>query len=131
MGFSPSIERDVNHGFRAQPGPQGVADPAVRNFVEKEIKPIAVQIDEQHAIPDALVRKKWARWASLGRYFPEPYQGETESWRSAIVHVIVVEEVSKAYGSSGVLISATTSSGPSIRFTPSAARNRNRNGCRR
>ena len=30
---------------------------SVRDFVEKEIKPIAMQIDEEHMIPDALVRK--------------------------------------------------------------------------
>jgi len=34
-----------------------VLQDAVRDFVNKEIKPIAAQIDEEHHIPDALVAK--------------------------------------------------------------------------
>ena len=82
-----------------------VLQAAVRDFVEKEIKPIAVQIDEQHAIPDALV-KKMGEMGFLGSYFPEQYGG---AGLDMLSYVIVVEEVSKACGSSGVLISAHTS----------------------
>jgi butyryl-CoA dehydrogenase len=82
-----------------------VLQSAVRDFVEKEIKPIAVQIDEQHAIPDALV-KKMGDMGFLGSYFPEPYGG---AGLDVLSYVIVVEEVSKACGSSGVLISAHSS----------------------
>ncbi len=82
-----------------------VLQSAVRDFVEKEIKPIAVQIDEQHGIPDALV-KKMGEMGFLGSYFPEQYGG---AGLDVLSYVIVVEEVSKACGSSGVLISAHTS----------------------
>jgi butyryl-CoA dehydrogenase len=82
-----------------------VLQSAVRDFVEKEIKPIAVKIDEEHSIPDALV-KKMAAMGFLGSYFPEQYGG---AGLDVLSYVIVVEEVSKACGSSGVLISAHSS----------------------
>jgi butyryl-CoA dehydrogenase len=78
---------------------------SVRDFVEKEIKPLAVQIDENHAIPDALV-ENMRGMGLLGSYIPEAYGGAA---LDILSYVIVVEEVSKACGSSGVLISAHTS----------------------
>lgn len=78
---------------------------SVRDFVEKEIKPIAMQIDEDHMIPDSLV-KKMGEMGFLGSYLPEEYDG---AGLDMLSYAIVVEEVSKACGSSGVLISAHTS----------------------
>ena len=91
-----------------------VLQSAVRDFVEKEIKPIAMKIDEDHAIPDALVRKM-SEMGFLGSYLPEEYGG---AGLDMLSYAIVVEEVSKACGSSGVLISAHTSlcSGPIYTF---------------
>jgi butyryl-CoA dehydrogenase len=82
-----------------------VLQASVRDFVEKEIKPLAIQIDENHAIPDALVQNMRAM-GLLGSYVPEAYGGAA---LDILSYVIVVEEVSKACGSSGVLISAHTS----------------------
>jgi butyryl-CoA dehydrogenase len=83
---------------------------SVRAFVEREIKPIARQIDEEHMIPDSLVRQM-AELGLLGSYLPEEYGG---AGLDILSYAIVVEEVSKACASSGVLISAHTSlcSGP-------------------
>jgi butyryl-CoA dehydrogenase len=78
---------------------------SVRDFVEKEIKPIAIQIDENHKIPDELVQKMSAL-GLLGSYLPEAYGG---AGLDILSYAIVVEEVSKACASSGVLISAHTS----------------------
>ncbi|MBJ6726215.1 acyl-CoA dehydrogenase [Geomesophilobacter sediminis] len=78
---------------------------SVRDFVEKEIKPIARKIDEEHMIPDALVAKM-GEMGLLGSYFPDEYGG---AGLDMLSYAIVVEEVSKACGSSGVLISAHTS----------------------
>lgn len=91
-----------------------VLQSAVRDFVEKEIKPIAIKIDEEHSIPDELV-KKMGDMGFLGSYFPEEYEG---AGLDVISYAIVVEEVSKACGSSGVLISAHTSlaNGPIYTF---------------
>ena len=74
----------------------------VRDFVANEIKPIAVQIDQQHAVPDGLLTKMGAM-GFLGCYFPEQYGG---AGLDMLSYVIVVEEISKASGSIGVLISA-------------------------
>jgi len=82
-----------------------VLQDSVRDFVEKEIKPIAMQIDEEHMIPDSLV-KKMGEMGLLGSYLPEEYAG---AGLDMLSYAIVVEEVSKACGSSGVLISAHTS----------------------
>jgi len=82
-----------------------VLQDSVRDFVNKEIKPIAAKIDEDHAIPDDLVRKM-AEMGFLGSYLPEKYGG---AGLDMLSYVIVIEEVSKACGSSGVLISAHTS----------------------
>ncbi|MEI6306626.1 MAG: acyl-CoA dehydrogenase family protein, partial [Deltaproteobacteria bacterium] len=78
---------------------------SVRDFVEKEVKPLAIKIDEDHAIPDDLVRKM-SEMGFMGSYFPEEYEG---AGLDMLSYSIVVEEVSKACASSGVLISAHTS----------------------
>jgi butyryl-CoA dehydrogenase len=91
-----------------------VLQSAVRDFVVKEIKPIAMKIDEDHMIPDTLVAKM-GEMGFLGSYLPEEYGG---AGLDMLSYAIVVEEVSKACGSSGVLISAHTSlcSGPIYTF---------------
>jgi butyryl-CoA dehydrogenase len=78
---------------------------SVCDFVEREIKPIARQTDEDHMIPDALVAKM-GELGLLGSYLPEEYGG---GGLDMLSYAIVVEEVSKACASSGVLISAHTS----------------------
>ena len=95
---------------------------SVRDFVEKEIKPIAMQIDEEHMIPDALVAKM-GEMGLLGSYLPEEYGG---AGMDMLSYAIVVEEVSKACGSSGVLISAHTSlcSGPIYSFGTEAQKHK-------
>ncbi|GFO57502.1 butyryl-CoA dehydrogenase [Geomonas sp. Red276] len=91
-----------------------VLQDSVRDFVNREIKPIAVRIDEEHMIPDELVAKM-GDMGLLGSYLPEEYGG---AGLDMLSYVIVVEEVSKACGSSGVLISAHTSlaCGPILTF---------------
>ena len=78
---------------------------SVRDFVEKEIKPIAIKTDEEHKIPDELIGKMSAM-GLMGSYIPEEYHG---AGLDMLSYAIVVEEVSKACASSGVLISAHTS----------------------
>src|SRR3990172_6903212 len=82
-----------------------VLQSSVRDFVEKEVKPLAIQIDENHRIPDDLVQKM-SDMGFLGSYLPEAYGG---AGLDILSYAIVVEEVSKACASSGVLISAHTS----------------------
>lgn len=82
-----------------------VLQSSVRHFVDKEVKPLAIQIDEEHQIPENLIRKMCAM-GLLGSYVPEAYGG---AGLDILSYAIAVEEVSKACASSGVLISAHTS----------------------
>lgn len=82
-----------------------VLQSSVQDFVEKEVKPLAIQIDENHQIPDELIGKLGAM-GLLGSYLPEMYGG---AGMDILSYAIVVEEVSKACASTGVLISAHTS----------------------
>ncbi len=84
---------------------QKVLQSTVCDFVKKEIKPLAVQIDEEHKIPDDLVGKMSAL-GFMGTFIPEEFGG---AGLDILSYVLVVEEVSKACASSGVLISAHTS----------------------
>jgi butyryl-CoA dehydrogenase len=82
-----------------------VLQSSLRDFVQKEIRPLAIQIDEQHHIPDELVGQM-RQLGLLGSYIPAEYGG---AGLDILSYAIVVEEVSKACGSSGILISAHTS----------------------
>ncbi len=76
-----------------------------RDFAEKELKPIAAEIDKNHKIPDEII-KKMGELGFFGVYIPEEYGGAGLSFVS---YAIVVEEISKVCASTGVLISAHTS----------------------
>ena len=79
----------------------------VRDFVQKEVKPLAISIDQEHKIPDELIAKM-SEMGLLGCFLPEEYGG---AGLDILSYVLVVEEVSKACASSGVLISAHSSLG--------------------
>ncbi|MBA7704075.1 Acyl-CoA dehydrogenase, short-chain specific [subsurface metagenome] len=75
----------------------------VREFAEKELEPIAAQIDEEARFP-AEVIKKMAELGLMGIPFPEKYGG---SGGSAIDTVITVEEISRVCASVGVILVVT------------------------
>ena len=79
----------------------------VRDFVQNEVKPLAISIDQEHKIPDELIAKM-SEMGLLGSFLPEEYDG---AGLDILSYVLVVEEVSKACASSGVLISAHSSLG--------------------
>ena len=76
-----------------------------REFAEKEIKPLAEEIDENERFPKESVQKM-ADNGMLGIPFPEEYGGEEGAYLS---YVIAVEELSKVCGTTGVIVSAHTS----------------------
>ena len=78
-----------------------------RDFAEKEIKPLAAEIDENERFPEESV-KKMAENGMLGIPWPEEYGGEEGDYLS---YVIAVEELSKVCASTGVTLSAHTSLG--------------------
>jgi butyryl-CoA dehydrogenase len=77
----------------------------VRSFAEKELKPVAAEIDKNHKIPEQIINGL-RELGLFGVYIPEEYGGANLSFMS---YIITVEEISKVCASTGVLISAHTS----------------------
>ena len=77
----------------------------VRSFAEKELKPVAAEIDKNHKIPEQII-SGLRELGLFGVYIPEEYGGANLSFMS---YIITVEEISKVCASTGVLISAHTS----------------------
>lgn len=78
---------------------------SVADFVKKELAPEAAEIDANHEIPESIV-KQISELGFLSSYVPEEYGGAGLDYMS---YILVIEEVSKACASTGVLISAHTS----------------------
>jgi butyryl-CoA dehydrogenase len=86
----------------------------LRDFVAREIRPHAIDIDDKHRIPPEIVSKV-AAMGFLGSYLPAEFDG---AGFDILSYAMVVEEVSKACASTGILISAHTSLAcdPILRF---------------
>ncbi|GKT31977.1 Short-chain specific acyl-CoA dehydrogenase, mitochondrial [Aduncisulcus paluster] len=78
---------------------------SIKDFVDNEIKPLAIEIDEKHEIPTGLI-SQIGELGFFGTYIPEEYGGAGMDYSS---YILTVEEVSKACASTGVLIAAHTS----------------------
>lgn len=77
----------------------------LKEFVEKEIKPIAAQIDETEEFPAENV-KKMAKYGIMGIPFPKEFGG---AGGDDISYIMAVEELAKACASTSVILSAHTS----------------------
>lgn len=77
----------------------------VREFTKNEVKPIAAEIDETERFPMETV-EKMAKLGMMGIPFSEEYGG---SGGDTLSYIIAVEELSKACGTTGVILSAHTS----------------------
>ncbi len=77
----------------------------VSKFADSEVAPLAASIDKNEKIPTELVGKLGEN-GFLGSYVPEEYGGAGMDYVS---YSIIVEEISRACASTGVLISAHTS----------------------
>lgn len=75
---------------------------AVRNFCAKEIAPKAAQRDEEHRFEDGLIEKLGAMYL-FGTYVPEEYGGAGQDYTT---YIMTVEELSRACGATGILVSA-------------------------
>lgn len=92
--------------FELTPEQQLIRD-TVRDFAQKEIEPIASEIDRTERFPWEIVRKM-AELGLLGLPFPERYGG---SGGDTVSFAIGVEEISRASGSLGITMSAHVSLG--------------------
>ncbi|MBH48294.1 MAG: acyl-CoA dehydrogenase [Halobacteriovorax sp.] len=77
----------------------------VSKFADAEVAPLSAQIDREGKIPPELI-KKLGENGFLGSYIPEEYGGAGMDYSS---YAIIVEEISRACASTGVLVSAHTS----------------------
>lgn len=78
-----------------------------REFTINEVAPIAHEIDEEEKFPYETV-DKMAECGMLGIPFPKEYGGEGGDY---LGYTLAVEELSKACGTTGVILSAHTSLG--------------------
>lgn len=77
----------------------------IREFADKEIKPIAAEIDENETFPLESVAKM-AKLGIMGIPVPVKYGG---AGGDNIMYSIAVEELSRVCGATGVIVSAHTS----------------------
>lgn len=77
----------------------------VREFAMNEVKPIAAEIDETERFPMENV-EKMVKLGMLGIPFAKEYGG---AGGDTLSYIIAVEELSKACGTTGVIVSAHTS----------------------
>ena len=76
-----------------------------REFAEKEVKPLAQEIDEQHRFPRETV-DKMAKYGFLGIPVSKELGGQG---CDILTYAMCVEELSKVCGTTGVIVSAHTS----------------------
>ncbi len=76
-----------------------------REFAEKEVKPLAQEVDETEEFPRETARKM-AKNGFLGIPVPNEYGGQG---CDPLTYVMCVEELSKVCGTTGVIVSAHTS----------------------
>lgn len=77
----------------------------IREFAEKEVKPLAAEIDEQERFPVETV-EKMAKLGIMGIPVPKQYGG---AGGDNIMYTIAVEELSRVCATTGVIVSAHTS----------------------
>ena len=76
-----------------------------KEFAEKEVKPLAIEVDETEEFPRATV-EKMAKAGFLGIPVPKEYGGQG---CDILTYAMCVEELSKVCGTTGVIVSAHTS----------------------
>lgn len=77
----------------------------IKSFAEKEVKPLAAEIDEQERFPMETVQKM-AKLGIMGIPFPVEYGGANGD---NLLYSLAVEELSRACATTGVIVSAHTS----------------------
>lgn len=82
-----------------------MAQTLFREFAEKEVKPLAQEIDEEHRFPRETV-EKMAKAGFLGIPVPKELGGQG---CDPLTYAMCVEELSKVCGTTGVIVSAHTS----------------------
>jgi Acyl-CoA dehydrogenases len=86
----------------------------IREFAEKEVKPLAAEVDDQERFPRETV-EKMAKLGLFGIPIPKNYGG---AGGDNIMYTIAVEELSRVCATTGVILSAHTSlcAAPILKF---------------
>jgi len=79
----------------------------VRDFAEREIKPVAKELDEQETFSYALT-KRMGELGLFGMYLPEKYGGQG---LDTLSYIIAVEEIARVDGSQAATLAAHNSLG--------------------
>ncbi|MBQ5673871.1 MAG: acyl-CoA dehydrogenase family protein, partial [Lachnospiraceae bacterium] len=82
-----------------------LAQQLYRSFAEKEVKPLAQELDEEERFPYETV-EKLAKCGMMGIPVPKQYGGQGAD---VLTYIMAVEELSKVCGTTGVVVSAHTS----------------------
>jgi butyryl-CoA dehydrogenase len=77
----------------------------IREFSDKEVKPLAAEIDEQERFPSETV-EKMAKLGIMGIPVPQEYGG---AGGDNLMYAIAIEELSRNCATTGVIVSAHTS----------------------
>lgn len=77
----------------------------IREFAEKEVKPIAAEVDDSERFPEETV-EKMAKLGLMGIPVPVEYGG---AGGNNLIYTMAVEELSKVCATTGVILSAHTS----------------------
>lgn len=122
-GGQTAFEREIGNGIRGEQGrimnfslteEQKMVQETVRAFAEQEIRPVAARLDREGAYPSGLVRQM-ASLGLMGATVPPAWGGAGMDVPS---YAIVMEEISKASASLGVILSVNNSlvCDPLLRF---------------
>ena len=76
-----------------------------RNFAKEKVEPLAAEVDEEHRFPKETI-EQMAELGLMGIPYPEELGGSGMNYQC---YAIAVEEISRACGSTGVILSAHTS----------------------
>ena len=82
-----------------------LAQQLYRSFAEKEVKPLAQELDEEERFPWETV-KKMAKYGMMGIPIPKEYGGQGAD---VLTYIMAVEEMAKVCGTTSVIMSAHTS----------------------
>jgi butyryl-CoA dehydrogenase len=94
----------------------------VRDFAEREISPLADEMERRGEFPAEIIRKA-AGLGLLGVPYPEEVGG---TGLDSLAYAITIEELSRVSGSVGIIVSAHTSLGCAPLFTAGTAEQKER-----
>jgi alkylation response protein AidB-like acyl-CoA dehydrogenase len=80
----------------------------VRKFAEKEIKPVAQELDRNETFSPEITRKMGEELGLFGIYLPEKYGGQNMDY---LAYVVALEELARVDGSQAATITAHNSLG--------------------